>query len=71
MRNITINRNSNYPVKRLVDYKRKETLVFVHIETEINENRSSFYSDWFFACNTDKEILEHLKSENVDISLFA
>ena len=67
---VTINRTGNYPVKRLVDYKRKDTLVIVYIETEINENRSIFHKDWFFACNTDQDILEHLRGENVDTSLF-
>ena len=70
MTNITINRTSNYPVKTLVEYKRKESLVFATIRVDINDHAFRVYSDWFFACNTDKEILKYLKSENIDVSLF-
>jgi hypothetical protein len=52
-------------MSKLIGYNRKETLVIVYIQK--NEN---VFSDWFFACNTDTEILEHLKNENVDVSLF-
>ena len=71
MANITINRTSNYPEKTLVEYRRKKNLVLVTIQVNINDRIFSIYGDWFFACNTDKEILEHLKSENIDVSLFA
>lgn len=66
---VTITR-CNYPTKKLIGYHRKPSLVVVYIEYEHNARCSSILSDWFFACNTDKEILEHLKNENVDVSLF-
>ena len=52
-------------MSKLIGYERKQTLVIVYIQKE-----NKIFSDWFFACNSDMEILEHLKSENVDVSLF-
>ena len=66
---VTITR-CKYPEKKLIGYHRKPSLVIVYIEHEHNAHYSSILSDWFFACNTDKEIIEHLKSENIDTSLF-
>ena len=49
-------------MKTLLSLIRKDTLVFAYIFTPAGQ----IITDWFFACNSDNDIIEHLKSENVN-----
>ena len=53
-------------MKTLLSLVRKDTLVFAYILTPAGQ----VIIDWFFACNTDNEIIEHLKSEKVNCDIY-
>lgn len=51
---------------KLLTMERKTRLVFCYIQTADNK----VITTWFFGCNSNREIIEYLKNENINCDSF-